>query len=206
MPRHLFAVSRACVALGFLITAIGCASGSSRSAAFVPPSRPAEFSLAGIPWGIAADSVTEHVAPLGYNYNKTDEDGDLLYDGLLYRVPTRIFAFMGQQKLVKFRMVIYTPDERAIATYQNARTELVKQYGQPRETVEEYEAPYNKGDAKQQLKAFKDKKATMRTDWLPKGTRTPHVAIFVTSNLTVVVDYESAAWDKESVRRRQSGE
>ena len=45
----------------------------------------------------------------------------------------------------------------------------------------------------------------MRTDWLPKGTRTPHVAIFVTSNLTVVVDYESAAWDKESVKRRQSG-
>jgi hypothetical protein len=128
-----------------------------------------------------------------------------LYDGLLYRTPTRIFAFMGQQKLVKFRMVIYTPDERAIATYQNARAELLKQYGQPRETVEEYEAPYAKGDSRQ-LKAFKDKKATMRTDWLPKGTRTPHVAIFITSNLTVVVDYESSAWDKESVRRRQSGE
>jgi hypothetical protein len=204
MPRHVFVVSRAYVALGFLVAAAGCASSSSRSA-FVPPSRPAEFSLAGIPWGIAADSVTTLIAPLGYNYNKADDDGDLLYDGVLYRVPTRVFAFIGQQKLVKFRMVIYTPDEKAITTYQNARAELVKQYGQPRETVEEYEAPYAKGD-NNQLKAFKNKKATMRTYWLPKGSRTSHVSVWVTSNLTVMVDYESAVWDKESVRRRQSGQ
>jgi hypothetical protein len=203
MSRQLFAVSRAYIALGLLVAASGCAS-SSGGAAFVPPSRPAEFSLASIPWGIAPDSVTELISPLGYNYNKADEDGDLWYDGLLYRTPTRVYAFMGNQKLVKFRVVIYTPDERAIATYNNARAELVKQYGQPRETVEEYEAPYAKGDSKQ-LKAFKEKKATMRTYWLPKGSRTAHVAISVASNLTVFVDYESAAWDKESVRRRQSG-
>jgi hypothetical protein len=204
MPRHLFVVSRAHVALGVLIAAMGCASSGS-SPSFVPPSRPAEFSLAGIPWGIAPDSVTALIGPLGYNYNKADDDGDLWYDGMLYRAPTRVFAFMGQQKLVKFRVIIHTADEKAIATYQNARAELVKQYGQPRETVEEYDAPYAKGDNKQ-LKAFKAKKATMRTYWLPKGSRTSHISISVTNNLTVLVDYESAAWDKESVRRRQTGQ
>lgn len=202
MPRHLFAVSRACVALGFLVAAMGCAS--SGGAAFVPPSRPAEFSLAGIPWGIAADSVTALMEPRGYNYNKSDDDGDLWFDGILYRTPTRVFAFMAQQKLVKFRVAINTPDEKAIAMYHSARAELVKQYGQPRETVEEYEAPYTKGDNKQ-LKAFRDKKATMRTYWLPTGSRMSQVSIEVGSNLAVLVDYESTAWNRESVRRRQSG-
>jgi hypothetical protein len=202
MSRPLFAVSRAYVALGLVIAAVGCASGSGR-AAFVPPSRPAEFSLAGIPWGITADSVTALVEPRGYNYNKTDDDGDLLYDGILYRTPTRIFGFMAQQKLVKFRVVINTPDEKAIAMYHNARAELVKQYGQPKETIEEYEAPYAKGDNKQ-LSAFKDRKATLRTYWLPSG-RTSQLSIEVSNNLAVIVDYESAAWNKESVRRRQGG-
>ncbi len=205
MPRHWFTLTRAHVALALVIATTGCASGSS-SASFVPPSRPAEFSLSSIPWGIVQDSVTALIEPLGYNYNKADEDGDLWYDGILYRAPTRVYAFMGpQKKLVKFRVVIHTADEKAITTYQSARAELVRQYGQPRETVEEYDAPYKKGD-NNYIKAFKAKKAVMRTYWLPKGTRTPHVSIAVSSNLTVLIDYESAAWDKESLRRRQGGE
>ena len=203
MSRHLIAVSRAYVALGLLVAAMGCASGSK--AAFVPPSRSADFSLAGIPWGIAADSVTALIEPRGYNYNKADNDGDLWYDGVLYRTPTRVFAFMAQKKLVKFRVVINTPDENAITMYQKARAELVSMYGQPKETIEEYEAPYAKGDNKQ-LKAFRDKKAVMRTYWLPSGSRTSQVSIEVANNLAVLVDYESPAWNKESVRRRQSGQ
>jgi hypothetical protein len=203
MSSHLVVLPRTHVTLGLLIAALGCSSGSS-SASFVPPSRPAEFSLSGIPWGIAPDSVTALIEPLGYNYNKADGDGDLWYDAMLYRTPTRVYAFIGQQKLVKFRVVIHTPDEKAIATYQNARAELIRQYGQPRETVEEYEAPFAKGDNKY-IKAFKAKKAIMRTYWLPKGNRTSHVAIAVSSDLTVLIDYESAAWDRESKRRRQSG-
>jgi hypothetical protein len=201
MHRHVLAVSRACVALGSLVAASACASGG---ASFVPPSRPAEFSLSGIPWGIAPDSVTELMMPRGYNYNKTDDEGDLWYDGILYHTPTRVFALMGQQKLVKFRVVINTPDENAITMYRNARAELVRQYGQPKETIEEYEAPYAKGDNKQ-IKAFKDKKALMRTYWLPTGSRTSLVAVEVSNNLAVVVDYETPAWDRESVRRRQKG-
>jgi hypothetical protein len=203
MPRLVSAVSRACIALGVLVAAWGCASGG---ASFVPPSRPAEFSLAGIPWGISADSLTELMTPRGYNYNKADDEGDLWFDGILYRTPTRVYAFMGQQKLVKFRVIINTPDENAITMYRNARAELVKQYGQPKETIEEYEAPYAKGDNKQ-LRAFKDKKAMMRTYWLPTGggSRTSLVAVEVTNNLAVLVDYETSAWDRESVRRRQKG-
>jgi hypothetical protein len=200
MHHSARAFSRACVALG-LVAVSACATSHGNS--FVPPSRPAEFSLAGIPWGIAADSVTELMSPRGYNYNKTDDDGDLWFDGVLYRTATRVYAFMGQQRLVKFRMVINTPDEDAVGTYQKVRAELIRQYGQPKETVEEFEAPYTKGDGRI-ANAFKDKKAAMRTYWLPSGTRTSLVAVAVSTNLAVVVDYETPAWDKESVRRRQS--
>ena len=204
MFRHPSAVTRAYAALALAAVAvIGCAGGS-RSAPFVPPSRPAEFSLAGIPWGISADSLTELMGPRGYNYNKTDGEGDMLFDGVLFRTPTRIFAFMAQQKLTKFRVVMNTPDEKAIAMYQQTRAELVKQYGPPKETMEEYEPPYAKGDGKQQ-QAFRDKKALLRTYWLPSGSRTTLVSVQVSSNLAVLVDYESAAWDRESVRRRQGG-
>lgn len=200
MHHSARAFSRACVALS-LVAVSACATSHGNS--FVPPSRPAEFSLAGIPWGIAADSVTELMSPRGYNYNKTDDDGDLWFDGVLYRTATRVYAFMGQQRLVKFRMVINTPDEDAVGTYQKVRAELIRQYGQPKETVEEFEAPYTKGDGRI-ANAFKDKKAAMRTYWLPSGTRTSLVAVAVSTNLAVVVDYETPAWDKESVRRRQS--
>lgn len=201
MPPHLRAASRACVALGLLVVS-ACATGGHGNA-FVPPSRPAEFSLAGIPWGIAADSVSELMSPRGYNYNKTDDDGDLWYDGILYRVPTRVYAFMSQQKLVKFRVVINTPDDDAVTMYHKVRAELVKQYGQPKETIEEYEKPYAAGDHKQ-VQAFRDKKAAMRSYWLPSG-RTSLIAVAVSENLAVIVDYEGSAWDKESVRRRQHG-
>jgi hypothetical protein len=179
-----------------------CATGGGAS--FIPPSRPAQFSLAGIPWGIAPDSVTSLVEPRGYNYNKTDEDGDMWFDGMVYRAPTRVFAFMADQRLVKFRMQIGTPDEDALDTYQTARAELVRMYGAPRETVEHYRAPYKKGDGKQ-LDAIREGKADISTYWIVgTGARQLHVLVRVTSELTVMVDYEGPAWDKENVRRRRN--
>lgn len=204
MRQPARALSRALTAVAVVVATSACMP-SGPAASFVPPSRPADFSLADVPWGISADSVASLVSPRGYNYNRTDKDGDLWFDGVLYRSPTRVFAFMAQQKLTKFRVLISTPDERAIPVYQAARAELIRIYGQPRETIEEYEAPYTKGDNKQ-LDAFRDKKAVMRTYWIPSGSRTALVAVAVTDKLAVVVDYEGSAWNKESVRRRQAGE
>lgn len=191
--------------LGLLVATTGCASSGGGNDVFVPPARPAEFSLAGIPWGISADSTTALISPRGYNYNKTDEDGDLWYDGMVYRTPTRIYGFMAGDQLVRFRMVLITPDETAITTYATARAELVKQFGVPKETIEEYEAPYARGDEKQ-IEAFRAEKATMRTYWLPASGPMSLVSIQVSEDLTVFVDYESAAWNKEMVRRRQAGQ
>ena len=201
MRPAVSALSRTLVPLALALSLAGCAP---KRATFVAPSRPAEFSLAGVPWGVSADSVSALMPARGYAYNKTDEDGDLWFDGRLFRWPSRVYAFMGQQRLVKFRVLINTPDENAIATYQTARAELIKQYGQPRETTEEYDAPYAKGDGKS-MKAVKEGKARMETYWIPSGSRTSHVSIEVTSNLAVLVDYDSPAWDKEMVRRRNAG-
>lgn len=205
MLRYTHARFCALAVLGLLVTTIGCASGGGGNDVFVPPARPAEFSLAGIPWGITADSATALISPRGYNYNKTDEDGDLWYDGMVYRTPTRVYGFMAAGGLVRLRMVLITPDEGAITTYATARAELLKQFGAPKETIEEYDAPYSKGDEKQ-IEAFRAEKATMRTYWLPTNGPISLVSIQVSDDLTVLVDYESAAWNQEMVRRRQAGQ
>jgi hypothetical protein len=184
-----------------LVILSACASGARNT--FVPPSRPAQFSLAGIPWGISADSVKALIEPRGYNFNRIDEDGDLWFDGVLNRVPTRIFAFMADQKLVKLRMLQITPDSAALPTYATTRAELVREYGAPKETIEEYAAPYKKGD-KKQLSAILAGKATIKTEWLPAaGSRMVYVAAEVTEKAVVTVDYEGRSWERESVRRRQ---
>jgi hypothetical protein len=111
---------------------------------------------------------------------------------------------MGGEKLVKFRVFINTPDEGAIAAYQEARAELVKQFGQPKATVEKYDAPYKKGDNKQ-LEAIRARKATIETYWLPgPNARMSYVAVSVTDNLVVVIDYEGPTWERESLRRRKA--
>jgi hypothetical protein len=192
--------ARSILAVLSLVALSACASGGVN---FVPPSRPAQFSLAGIPWGISADSVKALIEPRGYNFNRVDEDGDLWFDGVLNRTPTRIFAFMADQKLVKLRMLMITPDSAAVSTYHTTRAELVKQYGAPMETTEEYEAPFKKGDHKQ-LNAIRAGKATIKTYWLPPaGSRMVHVAAEVTDKAVVTVDYEGGSWERESVRRRQ---
>jgi hypothetical protein len=224
MARPLSARVRVRLTIGSLLLlagAAGCTGGGGASrTSFLPPSRPAQFSLGGVPWGIAADSVTTLIEPRGYNFNSVDADGDLWFDGVLYRSATRVYAFMAPEqraagktvataaaaaggKLVKFRVFINTADEDALRVYEAARAELVKQYGAPKETEEEYQAPYRRGDGKQ-LAAIRAGKANLRTYWLPSDrARTQHVSVSVTDRLTVVVDYDGPAWERESVRRRR---
>jgi hypothetical protein len=189
------------LACSFAVAALGCASAGP---SFVPPSRPAQFSLQGVPWGIPADSVTSLIEPRGYNFNRVDGDGDLWFDGILFRSPTRIYAFMGEERLVKFRVVIGSDDEDALSVYQSARAELIKQYGRPKETTEEFEPPYRKGDGKE-LEAIRAGKATFHTYWqVGAGARANHVSIHVTEALAVAVDYDGPMWQRESLRRRKS--
>ncbi|HET7457988.1 MAG TPA: hypothetical protein VFJ74_10050 [Gemmatimonadaceae bacterium] len=201
--------ARLSLAALLLVAASACAGGAGSYGAgrstFLPPSRPAELNLGALPWGASADSATAAIEPHGYNLNKTDEDGDLNFDGILFRAPTRLYAYMGDQKLVKVRIFMNTEDEDALSVYQTVRAELTKQFGAPRETVEEYRAPYRKGDNKQ-LEAIRAGKAALQTHWVQgPGSRTPHVSAWVSEKLTVVVDYEGPAWEKESLRRRRGG-
>ena len=129
--------------------------------------------------------------------------GLLWYDGMLWQAPTRIYGFMAEQKLVKLRVFISTPDEDALTVYQNARAELIKQYGAPKETIERFQAPYRKGDDKT-VEAVRAGKAQFQSYWLPSAAaRMSHVAVYVTPDLGVVVDYVGPAWERESLRRRK---
>lgn len=186
--------------IGLASLLAGCASGGG--ATFLAPSRPAEFSLAGVPWGITPDSVTNLIEPRGYNYNRTDEDGDMWFDGMVFQTPTRLYAFIGQDKLVRFRMIILTEDPDALPVYARVRDELTKRFGAPRETVERFQPPYRKGDARE-MEAIRAGKAAIETYWLPPPSgRMSHVSVTVTNELVVVVDYDGPAWERESVRRR----
>jgi hypothetical protein len=188
--------------LAFVALAAVAAACASSGASFMPPTRPAEFSLAGVPWGIRPDSVTSLIEPRGYNYNRTDEDGDMWFDGTLFQTPTRLYAFIGADQLVKFRMVILTEDPDALPVYENVRTELTKRFGAPKETIERFQAPYKKGDNRE-MEAIRAGKATVETYWLAPSGRMSHVAVSVTNELVVVVDYDGPAWERESLRRRK---
>lgn len=175
----------------------GCMTGHTQ---FLPPTRPAEFSLAGVRWGVKHDSVTAFIEPHGYNFNRLDSDGDMWFDGVLYGKPTRIYAFMASDQLVKLRVFISTPDDSALAVYNRARAELVKEYGMPKETVERYDAAYAKGPKE---KAIRAKKGVVLSYWMPKGN-TPYVSVEVTPDLVVIVDYDGPGWERESLRRRKA--
>lgn len=190
--------------------AIGCVpAGRSAQANFIPPTRPAQFSMSGIPWGISRDSVKSAIEPRGYNYNQTDEDGDLWFDGLLRfdgvvdNTPTRVFAFMASDSLVKLRVRLVTADENAFPVYDKARAELVKMYGKPQESTSEFAAGYARGKNEQQ--AISEGKAVVNTHWLiGSGRRQSHIGIYIDRDLVVVVDYEGPAWNREYLRRRRA--
>lgn len=183
--------------------ATGCVPpGSSAQANFIPPTRPAQFSMVGIPWGISRDSVKSVVEPRGYNYNRTDEDGDLWFDGMLLNTPTRVFAYMAGDSLVKLRVRLVTEDANAFPVYDKARAELVKLYGKPQESTSEFAPGYALGKNEQQ--AISEGKAVVNSHWLiGSGRRQSHVGIYIERDLVVVVDYEGPAWNREYVRRRR---
>lgn len=184
--------------------ATGCVPpGSGAQANFIPPTRPAQFSMAGIPWGISRDSVKSVVEPRGYNYNRTDEDGDLWFDGMLLNTPTRVFAYMAGDSLVKLRVRLVTEDANAFPVYDKARAELVKLYGKPQESTAEFAPGYARGKNEQQ--AVSEGKAVVNSHWLiGSGSRQSHVGIYIERDLVVVVDYEGPAWNREYVRRRRA--
>lgn len=191
---------RTAAALLLTIGAAACASAPAPK--FIPPTRPAEFSMVGIPWSIGRDSLTSLIEPRGYNYNSTDEDGDMWFDGVLLNTPTRVFAFMAGDSLVKLRVRLITADENALSVYAKARAELVKLYGKPRESAEEFTPPYAKGQNEQA--AVKAGKATINAHWLiGSGRRQSHVAVLVTRELVVVVDYEGPGWNREYLKRQR---
>lgn len=194
---------RAGLAFLLAISTAGCVPGGrGPQPAFLPPTRPAQFSMQGIPWGVSSDSVKALIEPRGYNYNITDDDGDMWFDGMLLNTPTRVFAFMGTDSLVKIRVRLITADENAFPVYEKARAELIKLYGRPQETNEDYTAPFVKG--KNDMQAVSEGKAAINTHWIVgSGRRETHVAVTIDRDLVVVVDYEGPAWNREYLKRRR---
>lgn len=181
-----------------------CASAAS-APKFVPPTRPAQFSMTGVAWQVGRDSLTALLEDRGYNYNSTDKDGDMWFDGVLLGTPARLFAFMAGDSLVKMRIRLVTADEDALPVYAKARAELLKLYGAPSESAREFAAPYAKGGNEEA--AVKQGKAKINTHWLiGTGRRQSHVAIEVQRDLVVVIDYEGPGWNREYLKRRNSAD
>lgn len=205
-PASLLSARRgvlAAVLVGVSLTGCATATATARGPEFMPPTRPADFSMAGIPWNVSRDSTTRLIEPRGYNYNSTDEDGDMWFDGVLMNTPTRLFAFMASDSLVKVRVRMITSDEQALPMYDKAYAELVRQYGKPREATREFQAPYAAG--KGEMEAVRNGKATINAHWIVgTGRRETHIAIYMVPELVVVMDYEGPSWNKEYLKRRRT--
>ena len=77
-----------------LASTVGCTSaGGGRAAAFLPPSRPAQFSMAGISWGIGPDSVAALIEPRGYTNLNTE------YPGQVVAHPVESYLRAGERRM-----------------------------------------------------------------------------------------------------------
>jgi hypothetical protein len=189
------------VAAGLLLSA-AAAPTLARSAPAV--AGPRAYLFADIAFGTNAEKVTELLEKRGYRFKGVDEDGDYEYMGRMMGAPTRVYAYMADKKLVRVNVLVATEDEDARETYARMRETMIAKYGQPTQSVEEYDRPYKAGDGRED-EAVKKGAARIWTMWTSgKKPNLARVAIGVTEELAVRVIYDSPEWRRED-QRRQAG-
>ena len=186
--RHL--VSAVCASFLFACPAFAQAADS--------------IAFAGVPWRSTVTSVKNEMAERGFKFEKVDEDGDLQFTGTILGEESIVFAlFNTERELVKWSVVLVTPDDRTLARYRELKAQLTDRYGDPFGELEEWKFPYNDGDhvGHEQL-AIRRGKAELKAGWQTPTTGFPSVVIEVTDRLTVRASYEGPGWEAEAGNRQ----
>jgi hypothetical protein len=159
------------------------------------------YRFADVPWAARAETVREAMVKQGFQFAKNTENGDLLFDGRLFNQTTQVAAVMSKNgDLVKWVVMLLTPDNHAIDTYRDLREGLIKTYGPPHDDFEFYQTPYRKSDG-YEVTAIKVGKGHLASYW-SKDSDGSMLSIEVTEALNVYVGYESAAFHDENARRK----
>jgi hypothetical protein len=162
------------------------------------------IAFAGVAWGSAVDSVRKVMIERGFTLDKVDEAGDLQFTGTVLGEQSIVFAlFNTERELVKWSVVLVTPDDRTLARYRELKTQLTERYGDPFGELEEWKFPYDGGDhVGHEEMAIRRGKAELMAGWQTPVTSFPSVVIEVTDGMTVRASYEGPGWKAEADHRQ----
>ncbi|HET7583484.1 MAG TPA: hypothetical protein VFK13_01165 [Gemmatimonadaceae bacterium] len=160
--------------------------------------------FADLAWGSSRDSAKSALVAKGYTFVEEDSDHDLQFRTTVLQQLTAVYLmFNPHGELVKVYVVLATPDAAARGVYKQMVDVLSDKYGDPTMRVENFEAPYQKGDGSED-EAIKAGKATLATIWTPKAKVGYGISCRVTVNLAVGVSYEPSTWHEEFERRSRN--
>jgi hypothetical protein len=162
------------------------------------------IAFAGVPWGATVASVTDVMAERGFRLDKVDDAGDLQFTGTVLGEESIVFAlFNAERELVKWSVVLVTPDDRTLSRYRELKAQLTERYGDPFGEIEEWTFPYDGGDhVGREALAIRRGKADLMAGWQTPGTSFPSVVVEVTDGMTVRASYEGPGWKAEAEHRQ----
>jgi len=161
-----------------------------------PAAGHAQDSFAGLRFGQTDPEVRRTLGGRGYEFQKVDEDGDLVFEGKIQDQRAIVFAMLqADGTLGRVQVILVTADEDAIPVYEVVLADLVSKYGVPEKVFDFYEPPFANGDG-HEARAIAQGKGHRTAFWV-----TPNIMVSVSKNLTVSVIYEGPVWAAELARR-----
>ena len=159
--------------------------------------------FAGIPWGASVETVRAKMAEAGYVFEKMDADGDLAFNGTVLANKAIIFALLFNGKLSKISVILVTPDQTAIRTYDEMLGVLKAKYGKPSHEFRFFEKPYFDGDGYPE-QAIRRGKGHFLSAW-ESGKGSPEataLTVSISEKLVVRVSYEGPDWKVAADQRK----
>ena len=162
------------------------------------------IAFAGVPWRSSVAAVKSVMTERGFTFQNADDAGDLQFSGNVLGEDSIVFAlFNSEGELVKWSVVLVTPDDRTLARYRELKAQLTERYGDPFGEVEEWGYPYDGGDhVGREAMAIRRGKAALMAGWQTPDTSFPSVVVEVTDRMTVRASYEGPGWKAEADLRR----
>jgi hypothetical protein len=160
------------------------------------------YTFSEMQWGMTRAEVTAALGRAGFPNVRPDKDNDLRFEGgTLLGHKAGGFAMFSSDRLVKVQVFLLTPDNKARETFTRLREALQEKYGAPTRAFQLFTKPYFEGDGYEE-QALRLGKARFSAFWLGEASKQA-LWLQITEKLAVVVNYESAEWKEESVRRQK---
>ena len=167
--------------------------------------------LGGLEFGSKPEKVAATLSELGLAISTKPQDKrfpfDQMFEGKLNGRTVRVTAwFDPQASLEKMSVVFLTADTECLEFYRRFKQYLISEHGQTRVDVEHWKEPYDGGyHVGHEESAIRSDKAFIAATWdtADDGSDDGGIALTVSSDLTVLLSFESSHWGSESKRRKK---